>query len=103
VLEPCLEDSPDWLSDGVNPSHADSAEGRWKRCQSPPSSRWIDSAVSVSMPRNALSLATVGHHAGSVASCDSCSAIAVLRDVIPSTAASRSAKTALLAASSNRC
>ncbi len=36
--------------------------------QSAPSSRWIASAVSVSTPRNARSRATVGHHAGSVAS-----------------------------------
>jgi hypothetical protein len=61
------------------------------RAQSAPSSKWIASAVSVSTPRNARNLATVGHHAGSVASTEICSASIFLRAVSPSTVAIRSA------------
>ena len=56
------------------------ARARSKRFQSAPSSRWIESAVRVSIPRNARSRATVGHHrSSSVANCESCNAIAALR------------------------
>ena len=61
------------------------------RAQSAPSSRWTASAVSVSTARNARNLATVGHHAGSVASSPIRSASVFLRAVSPSTHAIRSA------------
>ena len=100
---PWRELSPDWLSDGVSPNHAPSADARSKRCQSPPSSRWIDNAVKVSMPLNARNLATVDHHCSSIASRDSCRAIAALRADNPSTAASKSPNTRSLASWSKRC
>ena len=61
-------DPPDWVNDGVSPSQALRRAGFSNRCQSAPSSRWIDRAVSVSTPRNALSRATVGQNSGSTAS-----------------------------------
>jgi hypothetical protein len=68
LIEPWVVDSPDWLSDGVSPSQPASLRGEPKRCQSPPSSRCSVSAVSVSIPRNARSCATVGQMRGSCAS-----------------------------------
>ena len=91
-------------SDGVSPSHAASAGARSKRCQSPPSSRCIDSAVSVSIPRNAAQPRDgrppplVGRQLARAAQRDR-----GLARVSPSTAAIRSANASSLAGSSNCC
>lgn len=67
VIEPCLLDSPRWLSAGTSPSQALSAGAHSKRCQSPPRSRCSANAVSVSAPLKQRSPVTVGHRCSSSA------------------------------------